>query len=193
MRVELDSLPTGMDAVVAPDQEVRGPNPGDSSRTRSPGRQPLARAIARMLGMLVLLSTAAVPALAGGLCIQVDAGASAGSLIVLKKVKLGASVAGPAEGFIALYSGGQYAFFFPVDGQALNNAAHDLAVGLTYHRVGFSAGGALGGGGPSSEIGVRCIAGPDQKINVLDACGFYFDNSAATGHVVDCAAAPSLP
>ena len=152
------------------------------------------RVVAWMAGTLALVCAMASPALAGGLCVQMDAGANAGSLIVLKKVKLGARAAGPAQGFIALYSGGPgYGFFFPVEGQAINSSARDLAVGLTYHRVGFSAGGSLGGGGPSIEIGIRCDAGPDEKINVLDVCDVYFDNSFAASHVVECSAAPELP
>ena len=58
---------------------------------------------------------------------------------------------------------------------------------------GFNAAGSLGGGGPSIEIAVRCVAGPDEKINVLDVCGLSFDGSLASGHVVECSAAPALP
>ena len=57
---------------------------------------------------------------------------------------------------------------------------------------GFNAAGSLGGG-PSIEIAVRCVAGPDEKINVLDVCGLSFDGSLASGHVVECSAAPALP
>ena len=60
------------------------------------------RVVAWMAGTLALVCAMASPALAGGLCVQMDAGANAGSLIVLKKVKLGARAAGPAQGFIAL-------------------------------------------------------------------------------------------
>jgi hypothetical protein len=146
-----------------------------------------------MAGTLAIVCAMASPAVAGGLCVQVDAGANAGAMIVLKKVKLGARAVGPAQGFLALYSGGQYCFFFPLEGQAINSAARDLAVGLTYHRVGFNAAGSLGGGGPSIELGIRCVAGLNGKIDVLDACSFYFDDSAAAGHVVDCSSAPALP
>lgn len=71
--------------------------------------------------------------------------------------------------------------------------SHAGPTGFCQRLVGFSAAGSLGGGGPSTELGVRCLAGPDQKINVLDACDFYFDSSGASGHVIPCSLAPSLP
>jgi hypothetical protein len=147
-----------------------------------------------MAGTLVLVCAMASPALGGGLCVQVDSGSNAGSLIVLKKVKLGARGIGPAHGFIAIWTGVEYGFFFPVEGQAINNSARDLAVGLTYHKPGFNSAGSLGGGSPSTEIAIRCVAGPDEKINVLDVCGLSFDGvSPGSGHVVECSAAPALP
>jgi hypothetical protein len=190
MDAALVSSQLRVDAVVEPDQRH---HLGDPSWRRAPGWRSTGSVVARLAGTLALVCAMASPALAGGVCVQVDTGNNAGALIVLKKVKLGARAVGPADGFIALFSGGQYSFFFPLDGQALNNSAHDLAVGLTSHKVGFNAAGTLGGGGPATEIGIRCVAGPDKKVNVLDQCDFFFDGTGATGHVVECSAAPSLP
>ena len=58
-----------------------------------------------LLSALALVGTMASPVLSKDLCVQIDEGVYGGSLVVLKRVKLGPQQHGPVPGYLRRFSG----------------------------------------------------------------------------------------
>ena len=87
----------------------------------------------RLLFALALVGTMASPGLSKDLCVQIDGGIYAGSLIVLKRVKLGPQRHGPVHGYLRRFSGSVgFTDAYPLNGQAMVSSTGNLVVGLNW-------------------------------------------------------------
>jgi hypothetical protein len=150
--------------------------------------------MARVL-LVLALSALGASAYAKDLCIQLDNSSFAGSQIVVKKAKVGAGSAAPAQGYFARFSQASLAFsaFEPLAGQSLVSTSGTLALGMTRYAALLIAPGGNGNGTVTTAINCVCNGGPDKKLNVPDSCGIFVADTFANGHVVDCTAAVDLP
>ena len=154
----------------------------------------------RLLSVLALVGATASPALSKDLCVQIDGGIYAGSLVVLKRVKLGPQQQGPVYGYLSHYSPGLpgFAEAYPVHGQAIVSSTGNLVVGLTWSLAANEPNGdvtTLFTPATVQTISLACQAGPDGKVGVLDSCPDAFVlNDHVASHVVPCKGlAPALP
>ena len=149
--------------------------------------------------VVALVCSLASPALSKDLCVQIDEGVFGGSVIVLKRVKLGAQQFGPVHGYLRRFSPpASFGNAFPLDGQALVSSTGNLVMGLNWPLAFIDADGdtstlALPSG--NQTIWLACNAGPDGKIGPLDPCPNAFVlNANVASHVVPCKdVAPPLP
>ena len=80
-----------------------------------------------------LVCALASPALSRDFCVQLDEGIYAGSVILLKGVRLGPRQHGPVYGYLRRFSGTSgFTDAYPVDGQAMVSSTGNLAVGLNW-------------------------------------------------------------
>jgi hypothetical protein len=151
---------------------------------------------------IALVCAVASPALSKDLCVQVDEGAFAGSVIVLQKVKLGPQQYGPVHGYLRRFSGtplpDSFGNAFPLFGQAIVSSTGDLVVGLAWPLAFIDEdgkGSTLSLPADNQTLWLACTAGPDGKVGVLDSCPDAFVlNDNVPSHVVPCKdVAPPLP
>ena len=149
---------------------------------------------------LALVFTIASPALSKDLCVQVDEGIFAGSVIVLKGLKQAPGQYGPVHGYLRRFNAGLPPGFgdaFPLHGQALVSSTGNLVVGLTWPLARIGVGGDVSTlvlPSANQTLWLACTAGPDGKVGVLDSCpnAFVLNDNVAS-HVIPCKDAPDLP
>ena len=115
----------------------------------------------------------------------------AGSLVVLKRVKLGPQQHGPVHGYLRRYSGSfGFSDAYPLHGQAMVSSTGNLVVGLTWSLTAILADGDVTNlflPAENQTITLACLAGPDGKIGSLDSCPNTFVlNDSVASHVVPC-------
>jgi hypothetical protein len=152
-----------------------------------------------LLSALALVGTMASPVLSKDLCVQIDGGVYAGSLVVLKRVKLGPQQHGPVHGYLRRFSGSVgFTDADPLNGQAMVSSTGNLVVGLNWSLTAILADGDVTNlfvPATNQTITLACLAGADGKIGSLDSCPDTFVlNDHVASHVVPCKdVSPSLP
>ena len=150
-----------------------------------------------MLRTIIALSIVCVTAstaLAKDLCIQIDSGSFAGSVLVLKKARVTRRSVAPVQGYLARYSAGSFPFFVPLYGQSVANTTGHVAFGISFQAAFVGPGGSGNGSGSPQWISMTCLAGTNSTIDVLDSCSpIIINNVSATAHVVECSSAPAIP
>ena len=147
---------------------------------------------------VALVCSLVSPALSRDFCVQLDEGIYAGSVILLKKVRLGPRQHGPVYGYLRRYSGSfGFTDAYPVDGQAIVSSTGNLAVGLNWSLVAILADGDVTNlflPATNQTITLACLAGPDGRVGILDSCpdAFVLNDNVAS-HVIPCNILPPLP
>ena len=150
--------------------------------------------MARITAAFALTCIIAPAALAKDVCIQVDKGFYAGSVIALKKVKLGPGSFGPVHGYFARFYLSGFPEFSPLDGQSVVSAiSGNLVVGVSSHDVISRDTGNFSVGMSISAINLGCTAGSDGKIGILDPCVAFVLSEFADAHIIPCDDAPPIP
>ena len=150
--------------------------------------------MARITAAFALTCILVPVALAKDLCVQVDQGFYAGSVIALKKVKLGPGSFGPVHGYFARFFLSGFPEFSPLDGQSLvSEISGNLVVGVSSYDVISRDTGNFSVGTSISPINIGCTAGSDGKIGVLDTCTAFVLSEFDGAHIIPCEAAPPIP
>jgi hypothetical protein len=155
------------------------------------------RVVSAALGLVCAIAS---PALSKDLCVQVDEGIFAGSVIVLKGVKQAPGQYGPVHGYLRRFipvPSPRFGDAFPLQGQALVSSTGNLVVGLVWPLVVINVNGGVStlvAPSANQTLWLACNAGPDGKVGVLDSCpDALVLNDNVASHVIPCKDAPPLP